>query len=75
MVAYTFSMVMCFDNLTILIYVRQLALNHIFNMDASVTPWSLYFVFLLYVWVGQGVTWVYMLFFVLGFVVFGIAAD
>jgi hypothetical protein len=39
-----------------------------------VTPWSLYFEFLLYVWVGQGLTWVYMLFFVLGFVVFGIAA-
>ena len=41
----------------------------------SVTPWSLYFVFLVYVWVGQGVTWVYMLGFVLGFVLIGIVYD
>jgi hypothetical protein len=46
------------------------------NDKVNVTPWSLYFVFLLYVWGGQSVTWVYMLFFVLGFVVLGlIAAD
>jgi hypothetical protein len=39
--------------------------------DMGVTPWSLYLVFLLYVWVGQGVTWVYMLLFRIGFVLIG----
>jgi hypothetical protein len=28
-----------------------------------VTPWSLYFVFSLYIWSGQGVTWVYVIVF------------
>jgi hypothetical protein len=57
-----------------LLYQNESHFTIVHNLQI-VTPWSLYFVFLSYVWVGQGVTWVYMLCFVLGFVLFGIAAD
>ena len=58
-------------SIIVLIQSHLKVVNDFICKNPGVTPWSLYLVFLLYVWVGQGVTWVYMLYFVLGFVLIG----
>jgi hypothetical protein len=49
------------------------AIHSPLKISRSVTPWSLYFVFSLYIWSGQGVTWGFVVVFRIGvFVLLGL---